>query len=213
MKITAAKFRGSCRDYESCPDSWLPEFAFVGRSNVGKSSLINLLVNQRDLAKTSSVPGKTKLINFFEVNGMWCLVDLPGYGYAKVSRNQQAEFNIHVSAYLTRRENLKHVFLLIDSRLEPLDSDLAFAHWLDQCSVPFSVVFTKIDKRSKDTVENHSELFLKVMRENGIENTKEFSCSAKTKHGRGPLLEFINSRLPKKSKNTTRVSLNWMNKR
>ncbi|MEM1222450.1 MAG: ribosome biogenesis GTP-binding protein YihA/YsxC [Verrucomicrobiota bacterium] len=213
MKINSARFRGSCREYESCPDSWLPEFAFVGRSNVGKSSLINLLVDQKGLAKTSGVPGKTKLINFFEVNEAWSLVDLPGYGYAKVSRDQQAEFNIHVSAYLTRRENLKHVFLLVDSRLEPLDSDLAFVHWLDQCEVPFSIVFTKADKSSKDTVVNHSQLFLMRMEEYKISSTRTFSCSAKTKQGRGQLLEFIDSQLPKKSKKTTRVSLNWMNKR
>ncbi len=212
MKIETADFRTSARDLYGCPNSWLPEFAFVGRSNVGKSSLINLLTGKKDLAKTSSVPGKTQLINFFEINKRWCLVDLPGYGYAKLSKAKQNDFNISVSGYLTGRENLKHVFALVDSRLEPLESDLAFIEWLGNCELPSSVVFTKVDKSSDSLVTNHVNQFLQQLNERGLRFQKAFCSSAKTRSGRGEILQFIQTMLPQKMKTKNRVSLGWMKK-
>ena len=212
MKIETATFRTSALNLEACPNSWLPEFAFVGRSNVGKSSLINMLTNQKELARTSSVPGKTQLINFFEINKSWSLVDLPGYGYAKLSKAKQRDFNIHVSGYLTGRENLKHVFALVDSRLEPLESDLAFLEWLNACKIPVSVVFTKVDKCSGGLLENHTKQFLHELNAWGITTTQVFSCSAKTRSGRGEVLNFIETMLPKKTKTKNRISVAWMKK-
>ncbi len=214
MKINTATFKGSAQDLEACPASYLPEFAFVGRSNVGKSSLINMLTGKKELAKTSSVPGKTKLINFFEINGAWSLVDLPGYGYAKLSREKQHEFNINVSTYLTERENLKQVFALVDSRLEPQESDLAFIQWLHQCHLPFSVIFTKTDKSSDNTITNHTQQFLEELEAWGVETPGSFSCSSKTCRGRNQILQFIEKHLPKKTKTKgPKMSLGWMKKR
>ncbi len=212
MKIETAVFRTSARDLETCPDSRLPEFAFVGRSNVGKSSLINMLTGKKDLAKTSSVPGKTQQINFFELNKSWNLVDLPGYGYARLSKKKQIDFNINVSGYLTGRENLKHVFALVDSRLEPLESDLAFIEWLNKCKIPASVTFTKVDKCSEGLVENHVNQFLKKSDEWNIHLDKVFCCSAKNRSGRKEILRFIEAFLPKKTKVKNPISLAWMKK-
>ena len=210
MKIETAIFRTSARDLEACPPSWLPEFAFVGRSNVGKSSLINMLADRKELARTSSVPGKTQLINFFEINKRWSLVDLPGYGYAKLSKARQYDFNINVSGYLTGRENLKHVFALVDSRLEPLESDLAFIEWLMDNNIPVSVVFTKVDKCSENLAKNHANQFLEKLDERSIQISKTLHSSAKKKTGRTEILQFINSLLPKKPKVKNPVSLTWM---
>ena len=210
MKIKTAVFRTSARCLETCPDSWLPEFAFVGRSNVGKSSLINMLTEKKDLAKTSSVPGKTQFINFFEINKTWSLVDLPGYGYAKLSKKKKNDFNVNVSGYLTGRENLKQVFALVDSRLEPLESDLAFVKWLNISKIPTSVAFTKVDKCSGRHVENHVNQFLKKLDEWNINLNKIFCCSAKTQTGRREILQFIETLLPQKTKVKNPVSLNWM---
>ena len=212
MKIETATFRTSARNLEACPASWLPEFAFVGRSNVGKSSLINMLTGKKDLAKTSSVPGKTQLINFFEINKRWNLVDLPGYGYAKLSKAKQNDFNINVSGYLAGRENLKHVFALVDSRREPLESDLAFIEWLNLCKLPASVVFTKVDKSSESLVENHVNQFLKQLDKWSLQLNKAFCSSAKNRTGRKEILQFIETLLPQKTKIKNPVSLGWMKK-
>lgn len=201
-------------DLEGCPPSNLPEFAFVGRSNVGKSSLINLLADTSGLAKISGTPGKTKLINFFRINDQWTLVDLPGYGYAKVSKAQQAVFNEHVSEYLTARENLKQVFALLDSQLEPLDTDLAFIDWLQQCELPYSIILTKTDRSADSKVQNHEAQLLQALEDYGLQPNEVFKCSAKTKRGRGAVLNWIEGRLPKKPKKKSgkSIQLSWMKK-
>jgi GTP-binding protein len=215
MKIEIATFRTSALTLDVCPPSNYPEFAFVGRSNVGKSSLINMLTGKKELAKTSSVPGKTQLINFFDINEHWSLVDLPGYGYAKLSKQKQGDFNVNVSGYLIGRLNLKHVFALIDSQLEPQGGDLAFIEWLDVCDIPFSIVFTKTDKSADHTVQNHAGKFLKQLDEWNIEVNNVFTCSSKTNSGKPQILKFIESHLPpkQKQKHKTIIKLGWMKKR
>ncbi|WP_158279877.1 ribosome biogenesis GTP-binding protein YihA/YsxC [Coraliomargarita sinensis] len=212
MKIESAKLRASAKGLEECPSSNLPEFAFIGRSNVGKSSLINALTECKELAHTSSKPGKTQRINLFTVNDSWTLVDLPGYGYAKLSREKQGEFNREVSAYLTERENLKQVMLLVDSQIEPQGGDLSFALWLQECGVPYSVVFTKTDRGSDSKTANHSGQFRAELEAYGLEPNKIFMSSAKTKKGRGQILQWIEQQLPKKPKKKkgTAINLKWM---
>jgi GTP-binding protein len=213
MKIESAELLASARGFDECPPSNFPEFAFIGRSNVGKSSLINALAERKELAHTSSKPGKTQRINFFSVNESWTLVDLPGYGYAKLSKEKQGEFNREVSAYLTERENLKHVMLLVDSQIEPQGGDLSFASWLQECGVLYSIVFTKTDRSSDGKVANHSEQFLAALEAWGLGPTKIFSSSAKTKKGRGQILQWIEQQLPKKKskkKKGPAINLNWM---
>src|SRR4051812_16088930 len=148
MKIKSAVFETSAPTLAAAPRLALPEFAFIGRSNVGKSSLLNMLAEKRDLARVSDLPGKTQLMNFYTINLNWRLVDLPGYGYAHVAKSKRADFNEATADYLEHRENLKAVFVLIDSRLEPQAIDLAFIEWIIESGVPFAVVFTKADKQS-----------------------------------------------------------------
>jgi len=212
MKIRSAEHRADAAEFADCPPSAWPEFAFVGRSNVGKSSLINALTGRNELAHTSGKPGKTRLIHFFRVNGEWTLVDLPGYGYAKLSRGKQQAFNQEVSAYLTQRENLKQVFLLADSQLEPLDGDLSFANWLQESGVPYSLVLTKTDRNTQGKVERHLELFDEALADYGLKPTRVFRCSAKTGKGCGTILRWIDEQLPKKAgkRKSPAVNLNWM---
>ena len=214
MKITSARFTSCATDLEGCPPSSLPEFAFVGRSNVGKSSLINLLAGVNGLAKISGTPGKTRLINFFRMNDQWTLVDLPGYGFAKVSKAQQASFNESVSGYLNGRENLKQVFALLDSQLEPLDTDLAFIDWLQQCEIPYSIILTKTDRSTDSKVNNHEGQLLQALEDYGLNPNKVFKCSSKTKRGRGAVLDWIEGQLPKKPKKKSgkSIQLSWMKK-
>lgn len=214
MKISSARFVGCAVDLEGCPVSNLPEFAFVGRSNVGKSSLINLLADVKGLAKISGTPGKTKLINFFRINDQWTLVDLPGYGFAKVSKAQQAAFNEHVSLFLNGRENLKQVFALLDSQLEPLETDLAFIDWLQQCEIPYSIIFTKTDRSAETKVKSHEVQLMKALEDYGLKPNQIFKCSAKTKRGRGAIMNWIEGQLPKKSKKKQgkTIQLGWMKK-
>lgn len=191
MKITSARFATSAPALEECPRADFPEFAFIGRSNVGKSSLLNLLCNQKLLAKVSSKPGHTRLINFFVVNEDWCLVDLPGYGYAKAAKSERQRFGDFVADYLEFREGLKHVFVLIDSRHEPMEIDINHVTWLVEQQVPFSLVFTKSDKVKPGRVKKNQELFLEALNEYIDGKPAVFATSAKNNDGRKELLGFI----------------------
>ena len=191
MKITSARFATSFDSVESCPPAELPEFAFIGRSNVGKSSLINTLCNQNGLAKVSAKPGHTRLINFFVVNEDWCLVDLPGYGYARAPKSERNRFNDFVADYLEFREGLTHVFVLIDSRHEPQRIDVDFVTWLVEKAVPFSLVFTKADKLKSSKIAANHDLFLTALAEYVDGQPPTFITSAKDKTGRLDLLNAI----------------------
>jgi GTP-binding protein len=178
-----------------CPPPGLPEFAFIGRSNVGKSSLINLLTEKKDLAKVSDLPGKTKLINFFVINDRWSLVDLPGYGYAHVGKKQRLEFNEAVAGFLEGRKNLRCVFVLIDSRLEPQAIDVEFLQWLAACRAPYALIFTKGDKQSATQSHAKIALFKQRMAEWRQDVPPIFLSSAKTGAGRSDILGFIEKTL------------------
>jgi len=217
MKIASAVFRQSAQGLDTCPPPRMPEFAFIGRSNVGKSSLINLLTGKKDLAKVSGTPGKTRLINFFEINGAWNLVDLPGYGYAKVARGDQLGFNRGAADYLMRRECIKQVFILVDARFETMPIDLEFIDWIRDRAAPFSVVFTKTDKVSKTQLDDNMRLFVENLEANALGAPKLFASSSKLRQGRGELLRCIESHLPKRKagarkKKKATVSLAWMKK-
>jgi GTP-binding protein len=191
MKVKTAEFEVSAPDLRTCPKWALLEFAFIGRSNVGKSSLINLLTERRDLAKVSDAPGKTKLINFFVINGAWCLVDLPGYGYAEVGRQRRLEFNEAVAGFISSRRNLRHVFVLIDSRLPPQPIDLEFLRWLESSGVPYALVFTKTDKQSATQTQAAVEKFKQALLEWRAVPPDIFLTSAKTRAGRSDILGYL----------------------
>jgi GTP-binding protein len=191
MKIKSSAFEVSAPDLRSCPKWALPEFAFIGRSNVGKSSLINLLTERRDLAKVSDLPGKTKLINFFVINGAWCLVDLPGYGYAAIGKQRRLEFNEAVAEFLSGRRNLRCVFVLIDSRLPPQAIDLEFLRWLEGTGVPFALIFTKTDKQSAAKGQANIDVFKKTIGEWRAELPDILVSSSKTRAGRPDILGYI----------------------
>lgn len=195
MKIKSAEFEKSAPTVATAPRWNLPEFAFIGRSNVGKSSLINLLAERNALAKASVTPGKTKLINFFRINTNWCLVDLPGYGYAKVNREERADFNVAVADYIEQREVLVRLFVLIDSRLTPQRIDIEFLRWLAGVDVEFSLVFTKTDKVSSSTADSNIALFKKTIAEFCPELPAVFKTSSTAKKGRMELLKFIEAEL------------------
>lgn len=191
MKIRSAVFISSAPHLKFCPESELPEFAFIGRSNVGKSSLINMLSERKELAKVSATPGKTKLINFFLINDAWSLVDLPGYGYAKVAKKDRADFNESVAAYLEHRPNLAFTFVLIDSRLPPQAIDLDFIQWMAERELPFGLIFTKTDKLSATKVLANRDLFLQHI--DGVVKSPMplFNSSSVTKDGKSVILGFI----------------------
>lgn len=169
MKIKSAEFVISNSDVSKCPDSRLPEYAFIGRSNVGKSSLINALTNRKDLAKTSGRPGKTQLINHFLINQSWYLVDLPGYGYARVSKSAKKTFQKFITQYFEKREQMLCAFVLIDSRHKPQAIDMEFMSWLGEHQIPFCIIFTKADKLKPNALErnikNYQEEMLQVWEE------------------------------------------------
>lgn len=200
MKIKSAEFDVSSPDLKSCPRWALPEFAFIGRSNVGKSSLINLLAERRELAKVSDQPGKTRLINFFLMNGSWSLVDLPGYGFASVGTREQRAFSNAVGDYLGQRRNLFHVFVLIDSRLPPQAIDLEFISWLRTCPAKFALIFTKMDKQSATAGQANIELFRQTLAAQSPELPEIFASSSKTKAGRTDILDFIQKTLAKNNR-------------
>ena len=195
MKIKSAQFEISAPDLKSCPRSARPEFAFIGRSNVGKSSLINMLAERRELAKVSVTPGKTQLINFFLMNEAWHLVDLPGYGYAQVARKDSARFNKAVLQYLEHRPNLSLVFTLVDAGTSPQELDLELMEWLVRREVPFVLVFTKMDKISADTAQANIAAFRERIAPWFVKPPAHFTCSAELKQGRSALLGVIEETL------------------
>ncbi len=191
MIIKTAEFVESNPDFKSCPKPIMPEYAFIGRSNVGKSSLINMLVGRNSLAKTSQTPGKTQLINHFLINNQWYLVDLPGYGYAKVSKDARSKFKGLIFNYLEYRENLECTFVLIDSRLEPQKNDLDFMEWLATKEIPFVMVFTKSDKISNTSYQSNIAKYNKEMGKVWVELPPQFHTSAVTKKGQEEILDLI----------------------
>lgn len=191
MNIQDAKFLMSNSRVEDCPAPTLPEYAFIGRSNVGKSSLINMLTNHKGLAKTSSQPGKTQLINHFIINNNWYLVDLPGYGYAKVSKDSRVKWQRMINFYLRKRENLACVFVLVDSRHSPQAVDLEFMEQLGSEGIPFVMVFTKADKQSGTRTQQNVADYLQKMEETWDEVPRHFVTSAEEKTGRDEVLDFI----------------------
>ena len=193
MRVQSAKFTKSAVSLSECPSAELPEFAFIGRSNVGKSSLINLLTNKDGLARVSKTPGRTREINFFKINDNWALVDLPGYGYAKVSREMRDQFNEFVSEYLVERENLCGTFVLIDSRHTPQKIDLQFVQWLIENERPFALIFTKADKVKPRVVKKNIGLFKEAMKEFSSGEPVVFESSTTTRDGRKEILGFIDT--------------------
>ncbi|CCZ71447.1 MAG TPA: ribosome biogenesis GTP-binding protein YihA/YsxC [Candidatus Phocaeicola caecigallinarum] len=193
MEITSAQFVVSNSRADMCPDGNLPEYAFIGRSNVGKSSLINMLTNHSKLAMTSSTPGKTLLINHFLINNSWYLVDLPGYGYAQRGKKVMENIKNLIQHYVLERIQMTCLFVLIDSRLEPQKIDLQFIEWLGENSVPFALVFTKSDKQSAGKTKQNVERFLDTLKEQWEELPPYFITSSEKKTGRQELLDYIES--------------------
>jgi GTP-binding protein len=197
MLIKSAEFVVSNTDPGMCPVTEQPEFAFIGRSNVGKSSLINMLMGINNLAKTSSEPGKTRLINHFIVNNEWYLVDLPGYGYAKVLRSSREKWIKFIRRYILERENLYCLMVLLDMRLDPQKNDLDFMNWLGENGIPFVMVFTKADKLGKVAVEKNLENYRSEMLKGWEELPHIFVTSAEKGNGRDELLDFIGNTIQK----------------
>lgn len=191
MNITSAVFRSSSARLEQCPANDMLEFAFIGRSNVGKSSLINMLTGSPSLAKVSSTPGKTKLINHFTINDTWSIVDLPGYGYARVSKVQRREFSKLITDYIIKRPNLYFLFVLVDIRLEPQKIDLDFIDLLGRAGIPFGIVFTKCDKLSDNQAESNVARYRKTLLRTWEQLPPMFRTSSEKKRGREAILDFI----------------------
>ena len=191
MEIKSAEFVISSPTVSKCPDGKLPEYAFIGRSNVGKSSLINMLTGHKKLAMISSKPGKTLLINHFLVNGQWFLVDLPGYGYARIGKSGREKLEKMIQGYILQRDNLTNLFVLIDSRLEPQQIDLEFLEFLGANGVPFSIVFTKTDKLSNTKLNINLKAYSDKLFEQWEELPPIFISSSETRLGRDELLSYI----------------------
>ena len=190
--IKNAEFVKSSANLSGCPEDIRPEYAFIGRSNVGKSSLINMLTGRNKLAKISSRPGKTQLINHFLVDGKWYLVDLPGYGWAKVSKADKERWKIMIDEYLLRRRNLLNVFLLVDSRHEPQKNDLNFMMWMGQHQIPFSLIFTKIDKLGGTKLQKNLASYREALRKDWEELPPYFEVSNVKKIGGDEVIDYIN---------------------
>lgn len=195
MKIKYAEFIGSFPQYTLCPKKFRPEYAFIGRSNVGKSSLINMLMGRRDLAKVSSKPGKTQMLNYYQIDASWHIVDLPGYGYAKISKTQRAKWEKMIYAYLKHREQLVCAFVLIDANVEPQPLDIEFINTLGQMKIPYVLVYTKMDKAKKTDkivrLEKNIEAFRSEMLEHWEELPQQFMTSASKGTGKEEILSFI----------------------
>ena len=191
MIIKSAEFIVSNQEVSRCPESELPEYAFIGRSNVGKSSLINMLTNHKKLAKTSSTPGKTQLINHFLINDEWYLVDLPGYGFAKTSKKSREQWGQMIHQYLMKRKNLRCTFLLVDIRLEPQKIDLDFIEWMGINQLPFVIIFTKSDKLNKQNLIKNIELYKSTLSEKWAELPQFIVSSSVKTQGKEAILELI----------------------
>jgi GTP-binding protein len=191
MVIKTAEFVKSSQKWQDCPEPTMPEYAFIGRSNVGKSSLINAMMNHKDLAKTSQTPGKTQLINNFLVNETWSLTDLPGYGYARVSKSLRKDFEKLITNYILNRKNLVNLFVLVDSRHTPQKIDMEFMQWLGESSVPFSIVFTKADKLKSGGADRNVEVYKNELLQTWEELPDIYVTSAEKKTGTDEILKFI----------------------
>lgn len=191
MEIKQAAFVVSNTQVAKCPTHKLPEYAFIGRSNVGKSSLINMLTNHKGLAKTSSKPGKTQLINHFLINKEWYLVDLPGYGYAKVSKQSKKTFQQFITDYFKKRRELLSAFVLVDIRHEPQKIDLEFMQWLGENAIPFAIVFTKADKLTEKQIQEHVASYSEILLEQWEEMPPYFITSSENRMGKEDLLSYI----------------------
>ena len=191
MEIKQAAFVVSNTQVAKCPTHKLPEYAFIGRSNVGKSSLINMLTNHRGLAKTSSKPGKTQLINHFLINKEWYLVDLPGYGYAKVSKQSKKTFQQFITDYFKKRRELVNAFVLVDIRHEPQKIDLEFMQWLGENAIPFAIVFTKADKLTEKQIQEHVTSYSEILLQQWEEMPPYFITSSENRLGKEDLLSYI----------------------
>lgn len=191
MEIKQAAFVVSNTQVAKCPTHKLPEYAFIGRSNVGKSSLINMLTNHKGLAKTSSKPGKTQLINHFLINKEWYLVDLPGYGYAKVSKQSKKTFQQFITDYFKKRRELVSSFVLVDIRHEPQKIDLEFMQWLGENAIPFAIVFTKADKLTEKQIQEHVTSYSEILLQQWEEMPPYFITSSENRLGKEDLLSYI----------------------
>ena len=191
MRIKSAAFVISNTDITKCPKEQLPEYAFIGRSNVGKSSLINMLTERKSLAKTSGKPGKTQLINHFIINDNWFLVDLPGYGYAQISKSKRQIFQIFITEYFLQREQLVCTFVLVDVRHEPQKIDLEFMRFLGENGIPFCIIFTKADKLNHSKLNKNLQIYQTELLKTWEEMPRHFVTSATNKNGRQELLKFI----------------------
>jgi GTP-binding protein len=193
MDIKKAEFVISNTDVRQCPDAGLPEYAFIGRSNVGKSSLINMLTDKKQLAKTSQKPGKTQLINHFIINDEWYLVDLPGYGYARRGKEGRNNIQRIIEDYILEREAMTNLFVLLDCRHEPQRIDLEFMEWLGENGIPFSIIFTKTDKIGKGRLQENMRVYTEKMLENWEELPPILTSSAERREGREEILHFIDT--------------------
>ena len=193
MEITSAEFVISNTDVKKCPAGTFPEYAFIGRSNVGKSSLINMLTARKGLAMTSATPGKTMLINHFLINKNWYLVDLPGYGYARRGQKGKDQIRTIIEDYILEREQMTNLFLLIDSRLEPQKIDLEFMEWLGENGIPFSIIFTKADKLKSGRLKMNINAYLRELSKQWEELPPYFSSSSENRTGRTEILDYIES--------------------
>ena len=191
MEIFHSKYISSHTKIEQCPAGDRPEYAFIGRSNVGKSSLINMVCNNKSLAKISGQPGKTQTINYYDIDDSWYLVDLPGYGYARIAQRTRQVWREMIGTFFTSRPNLQCAFLLVDSCIPPQEKDLEFANWMGENRVPFVIVFTKHDKKKSSKNKNFFQDFKKVFLEQWNEMPQSFITSSKKKTGREPILDFI----------------------